>query len=66
MASALLRYNLGVIYLNNLKNLEQARFMIDSIAVLKDKTNGNLSEEENKFLTESLYHLQKYYMEENK
>jgi len=46
------------------KNLEHARFLIDTIAVLKEKTQGNLSQEEDKFVSESLYNLRMNYVEE--
>jgi len=46
------------------KNLEQARFMIQSLMVLQAKSKANASKEESDFLRDSLYHLQKFYMEE--
>lgn len=44
-------------------NLEQARFMIDTITVVAEKTANNLSEEEEKFLAETIYHLRTNYLE---
>ena len=38
-------------------NLEYARHFIDLIAVLDEKTKGNLSEEEDKFLQETLHQM---------
>jgi uncharacterized protein DUF1844 len=46
------------------KNLEQARFLIDTIGLVKEKTQGNRNEEENKFMQESLYNLQLLYVQE--
>lgn len=45
------------------KNLEQARFLIDSLGILKEKTRGNLNSEEDKFLEDSLFHLRMNYIE---
>lgn len=44
-------------------NLEQARFMIDTITVIAEKTTNNLNEEEEKFLTDTIYHLRTNYLE---
>lgn len=46
------------------KNLEQARFLVDTIGILKEKTMGNLNEEEAKFLDDSLFSLRMMYVEE--
>jgi len=48
------------------RNLEQARFLIDTLAIVKDKTKGNLSEAEQSLIEESLYNLRIMYLEENK
>lgn len=45
------------------RNLEQARFLIDTLDILKDKTKGNLSTEETRLLDDSLYHLRMNYIE---
>ncbi|MDD5070615.1 MAG: DUF1844 domain-containing protein [Candidatus Omnitrophica bacterium] len=47
------------------KNLEQARFLIDTLAIVKDKTKGNLLETERSLIDESLYNLRIMYLEEN-
>lgn len=44
-------------------NLEQARFMIDTITVIAKKTENNLSVDEEKFLTETIFHLRQNYLE---
>ena len=38
-------------------NLEQASYVIDVLALLEDKTKGNLSSEERQFLEQILYEL---------
>ena len=40
------------------KNLRQAKFMIDTLVMMKDKTKGNLTEQESSFLEGTLYELQ--------
>jgi hypothetical protein len=45
-------------------NLEMARAMIDIIAMFKEKTLGNLSDEEEQFLTTNLADLQLNYADE--
>ncbi|WP_051904322.1 DUF1844 domain-containing protein [Hippea jasoniae] len=44
-------------------DLKQARYAIDLIEVLKDKTKGNLNEEEQRLLDEILYDLRVKYLE---
>lgn len=44
-------------------NLEQARFMIDTITVIAQKTANNLSVEEEKFLKDTIYHLRENYLD---
>ena len=39
-------------------NLEQAKFIIDTLTMLKEKTSGNLSSQESDLLGNSLYELQ--------
>lgn len=45
------------------KNLEQSKFMIDTLGMIREKTQGNLSEEEENTLNASLYELQLKYVE---
>ena len=45
------------------ENLEQARFLIDTLGILKEKTKGNLTPEEEHFLDDSLFHLRMNYVE---
>lgn len=47
-------------------NLEQARFLIDTIGVIKEKTQGNLVPEEESLLNDSLYNLRMIYVESKK
>lgn len=44
------------------KNLKQARFIIDTLDVLKEKTKGNLNEEEDKILESIIYELKMKYI----
>ncbi len=44
------------------KNLEQAKFAIDMLDILKEKTKGNLTEEEESLLNEILYDLHIKYL----
>lgn len=46
------------------KNLEHAKYSIDTLIMLKDKTKGNLSEEETKTLQEMIANLQLNYVDE--
>lgn len=43
-------------------NLKEAKLIIDTLDVLKDKTHGNLSKEEEDLLSEILYGLQMRYV----
>jgi hypothetical protein len=45
------------------QNLEQARFLIDTLEILKNKTKGNLTTDEEKVLDESLFNLRLMYVE---
>lgn len=45
------------------KNLDQARFLIDTVGILKEKTKNNLSFDEEKLLEESLFNLRMLYIE---
>jgi len=47
-------------------NYEQARFLIDTLQVLKEKTKNNLESEEEKLLEESLFSLRMMYVEAKK
>jgi len=40
------------------KNLMQSKFIIDTLVMLRDKTKGNLTEQEANFLEATLYELQ--------
>jgi hypothetical protein len=44
------------------ENLPQAKFIIDTIALLKEKTRGNLTAEESKLLENVLYELRMGYI----
>ena len=46
------------------KNLEQARFLLDTINIIKEKTVNNLTKEETDMLNESLYNLRMLYIQE--
>lgn len=48
------------------RNLEQAKFSIDILDMLKRKTDGNLSEEETRLLEHVVYELQMNYLDELK
>ena len=45
------------------KNLKQAKFLIDTLVILRDKTKGNLSKEEDDLLNGSIYELQLRYVD---
>jgi hypothetical protein len=47
------------------KNLEYAKLSIDTLNMLKQKTKGNLSEYEEKLLTETVNQLKVIYVEES-
>ncbi len=59
--------NLGEIEnpLNKTKGLalDQAKFTIDTLQILKDKTEGNLTDEESKYLDTIIYDLRMRYVE---
>jgi hypothetical protein len=48
------------------KNLKQAKFLIDTLIILRDKTKGNLSKEEDDLLNGSIYELQMRFVELSK
>ena len=48
------------------KNLKQAKFLIDTLVILREKTKGNLSKEEDDLLNGSIYELQLRYVDLSK
>jgi len=48
------------------ENLIQAKFLIDTLGMLKEKTKGNLSPEEANFLENVLYELRMQYIEKTR
>jgi len=46
------------------KDLGQANIAIDTLAMLKDRTRGNLKPEEDKYLSQALAQLQLNYLDE--
>lgn len=48
------------------KNLEHAKYSIDMLSLLKEKTKGNLTDEESKTLQEMIANLQMNYVDEAK
>ena len=48
------------------ENLPQAKFLIDTLEVLKEKTKGNLTEEEKNLLENVLYELRMQYVSRTK
>ena len=48
------------------RNLDQARFSIDMLEMIQNKTKNNLSENERKFLEHTLYELRMNYVDEMK
>jgi len=47
-------------------NLSQAKFLIDTLAMIQEKTSGNLNEDEGRLLEGALYELRLQYVEKNK
>ena len=45
------------------KNLDQAQLLIDTLILIRGKTKGNLSKEEDDFLNGAIYELQMKYVE---
>ncbi len=45
------------------KNLKQAKFLIDTLALIREKTIGNLTKEEGELLNGSIYELQRRFVE---
>ena len=48
------------------RNLDQAKFSIDMLEMIQNKTKNNLSENEGKFLEHTLYELRMNYLDEVK
>ncbi len=48
------------------ENLAQAKFMIDTLSLLQEKTKGNLTEDEGKLLENILYELRMQFIEKSK
>lgn len=48
------------------ENLKQAKFMIDNLSLLQNKTKGNLTKEEEGLLENILYELRVQYIEKTK
>ncbi len=48
------------------QNFDQAKFTIDTLQIIKDKTCGNLTDEEKKLLDTALYDLRMRYVEKSK
>jgi hypothetical protein len=45
------------------KNLAQSKFLIDTLVLLREKTKGNLTDQEGKLLNGSIYELQMKFIE---
>jgi len=50
----------------NEQNLDQAKFTIDTLQIIKDKTSGNLTDAETRLLETALYDLRMGYVEKSK
>ena len=48
------------------QNLDQAKFTIDTLQIIKDNTSGNLTDDEAKLLETALYDLRMGYIEKSK
>lgn len=48
------------------KNLDQAKFLIDTLVVIREKTKGNLEKKEEDLLNASIYELQMKYVDQMK
>jgi len=48
----------------NERNLIQAKLLIDTLDILRDKTKGNLNDQESRLLDSSIYELKMKYVEE--
>jgi len=47
------------------QNLDQAKFTIDTLQIIKDKTSGNLTDDEAKLLETALYDLRMGYVKKS-
>lgn len=47
----------------NEKNLDQAKYMIDILQIINDKTKGNLTDEEKRYMDTLLYDLRMRYLQ---
>ena len=67
-SAALINLGIAPNPLNNKteKNLEEAKQNIDLLAILQDKTKGNLTPDEEKLMGNLLHSLRMHYIEENK
>lgn len=45
------------------KNIKQAKFLIDTLVLIREKTVGNLTKEEGELLNGSIFELQRRYVE---
>ena len=45
------------------KNLKQAKFLIDTLVLIREKTIGNLTKEEGELINGSIYELQRRFVE---
>ncbi len=45
------------------KNLKQAKFLIDTLVLIREKTTGNLNKEEGELLNGSIFELQRRFVE---
>ena len=45
------------------KNLQQAKFLIDTLTLIREKTVGNLTKEEGELINGSIYELQRRFVE---
>jgi len=48
------------------QNLDQAKFTIDTLEIIREKTKGNLTKDETKLLDTALYDLRMRYIEKSK
>ncbi len=67
-SAALINLGIAPNPLNNKseKNLEEAKQNIDLLAILKEKTKGNLTPDEEKLMDNLLHSLRMHYIKENK
>ncbi len=48
------------------QNVDQAKFTIDTLQIIKDKTSGNLTDDETRLLDTALYDLRMRYVEKSR